>query len=45
MRLSGRFTLENISVGELGDLIDFLNTPVGQLLVKRRLDGAKSTRR
>lgn len=43
MRVPGRLTLENYTVGEVSEIIDFLNTPVGRLLLERRANGTKST--
>jgi hypothetical protein len=36
MRVSGRFTLENLTPRELDTWLDFLASPVGHLLLKRR---------
>jgi hypothetical protein len=38
MRVSGRLTLENITPREMDSWLDFLSTPVGHLLLKRRAD-------
>ena len=41
MRVSGRFTLENLTPVALDSWLDFLAGPVGQLLLKRRAANAK----
>lgn len=38
MRVSGRLTLENLTPRELDTWLDFLASPVGHLLLKRRAD-------
>jgi hypothetical protein len=40
-RVSGRFTLENLTPVALDSWLDFLAGPVGQLLLKRRAANAK----
>lgn len=44
MRVSGRLSLSDLEPGAIDSWLDFMAGPVGQLVLERRRDAAKSTR-
>jgi hypothetical protein len=44
MRVPGRLSLSGLEPGAIDSWLDFMAGPVGQLILERRRDAAKSTR-